>query len=185
MHRSLLVRQVLPAIGLYLALIAATIILDAGLHRAGLVWIGLYLGPVGTALILLSFLYSLRKRKKISFGAPKKMLQLHETLSWVGALLVLLHAGVHVNALIPWFATAAMLVVVASGLTGSVLVKRATEIVKSRQSRVTAGEEDNTVLDAVTLDIMKKWRVVHMPLNAVFLVLFALHLISVTIFWHW
>jgi hypothetical protein len=186
MHRSLLVRQVLPAIGLYLGLIAATIILDAGLHRAGLVWIGLYLGPVGTALIVLSFLYSLRKRKKISFGAPKKMLQLHETLSWVGALLVLVHAGVHVNALIPWSATAAMLVVVASGLTGSVLVKRATELVKSKQATARVDEvEDNTVLDAVTLDIMKKWRVVHMPLNGVFLVLFALHLISVTMFWHW
>jgi len=185
MHRSLLVRQVLPAILLYLGLIAATIILDAILHYAGLVWVGLYLGPVGTLLIAMSFVYSLRKRKMISVGAPKKMLQLHETLSWVGALLVLLHAGVHVNALIPWFATAAMLVVVASGLTGSVLVKRATEVVKSKQVAGKAQDEDNTVLDAVTLDIMKKWRVVHMPLNAVFLVLFALHLISAAVFWHW
>jgi len=185
MNRSLLVRQVLPAVSLYLGLIAATIILDAALHRAGLVWIGLYLGPVGTILILLSFLYSLRKRKKITFGAPKRMLQMHETLSWVGALLVLVHAGVHVNALIPWLATVAMLVVVASGLTGSVLVKRVTEVVKSRQSGIRAGEEDNTVLDAVTLGVMKRWRVVHMPLNAAFLALFALHLISVTIFWHW
>jgi hypothetical protein len=184
MHRSLLIRQVLPAVLLYLGLIAATIILDAALHRAGLVWIGLYLGPVGTAFIALSFVYSLRKRKKISVGGPKKLLQLHETLSWVGALLVLLHAGVHVNALIPWFSVVAMLVVVASGLTGSVLVKRATEVVKGKQSAGKA-DEDNTVLDAVTLDIMKKWRLVHMPLNAVFLALFALHLISVTIFWHW
>jgi hypothetical protein len=184
MHRSLLIRQVLPAVLLYLGLIAATIILDAALHRAGLVWIGLYLGPVGTAFIALSFVYSLRKRKKISVGAPKKLLQLHETLSWVGALLVLLHAGVHVNALIPWFSVVAMLVVVASGLTGSVLVKRATEVVKGKQSAGKA-DEDNTVLDAVTLDIMKKWRLVHMPLNAVFLALFSLHLISVTIFWHW
>jgi hypothetical protein len=67
-----------------------------------------------------------------------------------------------------------------------VLVKRATELVKSKQATARVDEvEDNTVLDAVTLDIMKKWRVVHMPLNGVFLVLFALHLISVTMFWHW
>jgi hypothetical protein len=184
MHRSLLVRQVLPAILLYLGLIAATIILDAVLHYAGLVWVGLYLGPVGTLLIALSFVYSLRKRKKIAFGAPKRMLQLHETLSWVGALLVLLHAGVHVNALIPWFAVVAMLVVVASGLTGSVLVKRATEIVKAKRA-ATEQEEDNTVLDAVTLDIMKKWRMAHMPINAVFLVFFVLHLIGAAVFWHW
>jgi hypothetical protein len=183
MHRSLLVRQVLPAILLYLGLIAATIILDAALHQAGLVWIGLYLGPVGTALIAFSFVYSLRKRKKISFGAPKKLLQLHETLGWVGALLVLLHAGVHVNALIPWFAVTAMLVVVASGLTGSVLVKRATEAVRAKAAG--NADADNTLLDAVTLDIMKKWRLVHMPLNAVFAVLFALHLLSIALFWPW
>jgi hypothetical protein len=184
MHRSLLIRQILPAVLLYLGLIAATIVFDAVLHRAGLVWIGLYFGPVGTLLISLSFVYSLRKRKKITVGQPKKLLQMHETLSWVGALLVLVHAGVHVNALIPWFAVVSMLVVVASGLTGSVLVKRATEIVRAKRAPAEQGA-DNTVLDAVTLDIMKKWRLAHMPINAVFLAFFVLHLISAAVFWHW
>ncbi len=184
MHRSLLIRQVAPAVLGYLGLIAATLLLDLALHKAGLVWIGLYLGPVGTALIVLSFLYSLRKRKKISFGAPKRLLELHETLSWTGALLILVHAGIHVNAIIPWLAVLAMLVVVASGFTGSVLVKRATETLKHRKAAGAAGE-DNAVLDAVTLDLMKKWRTFHMPINAALLALFAIHLVSVVIFWHW
>lgn len=184
MHRSLLIRQVTPAVLGYLGLIAATLLLDLALHKAGLVWIGLYLGPVGTALIALSFLYSLRKRKKIAFGAPKHLLELHETLSWSGALLILVHAGIHVNAIIPWLAVLAMLVVVASGFTGSVLVKRATETLKTRKGESIAAE-DHAVLDVVTLDLMKRWRSVHMPINAAFLALFVIHLVGVAIFWHW
>ena len=182
MHRSLLVREVLPAALGYLGLIAATIVLDYALHRAGLVWIGRYLGPIGTGLIVLSFVYSLRKRKKIAFGQPKRLLELHETLSWTGALLVLVHAGIHVNAIIPWLAVVAMLVVVASGFTGSVLIKRATEALKARPAG--AGGEDNTLLDAATMDLMKRWRQVHLPINAVFLALFAIHLAGIMLFWH-
>ncbi len=187
MHRSLLVRQVAPAVVGYVGLIAATILLDFALHKAGLLWIGSYLGPLGTALIALSFLYSLRKRKKISVGTPKKLLELHETLSWVGALLILVHAGIHLNAIIPWLAVLAMLVVVASGFTGSILVKQATETVKARKAQAAGGDggEDNLVLDAMTLELMKQWRVVHMPINAVFVSLFAIHLVTVVLFWHW
>jgi hypothetical protein len=184
MHRSLLIRQVAPAVVGYLGLIAAAILLDVALHKAGLVWVGRYLGPVGTALVVLSFLYSLRKRKKIAFGAPKRLLELHETLSWSGALLILVHAGIHINAIVPWLAVLAMLVVVASGFTGSVLVKRATETIRTRKPEGAAGDS-NVLLDAVTLDLMKQWRMVHLPINAVFLALFAVHLVGVVIFWHW
>jgi hypothetical protein len=184
MHQSLLVRQVLPAIIGYLGLIAATIVGDYVLHRTGLGAIGLYLGPIGTALIALSFVYSLRKRKVISFGQPKKLLDLHESLSWTGALLVLVHGGIHVNAAIPWLALAAMLIVVASGLTGQTLLRRATATLKTKRAASPPGE-DNTVLDAVTVDLMKRWRVVHMPLNAVFLVLLVTHLVSVLLLRHW
>jgi cytochrome b561 len=184
MHQSLLTRQVLPAVLGYLGLIAATILLDFALHKAGLRAIGFYLGPIGTALIALSFIYSLRKRKLISVGQPKKLLELHETLAWTGSLLVLVHAGVHLNAYLPWLALIAMLVVVGSGLTGQVLLKRATEILKSPRSAPPGGE-DNTILDAATVDIMKRWRQVHMPINAVFLVLLIAHIGSVLLFWHW
>lgn len=184
MHRSLLIRQIAPALLGYLGLIAATILLDVVLHQTGLMRIGLYLGPAGTGLITISFLYSLRKRKKISFGAPRKLLVLHETLCWIGALLILVHAGIHVNAILPWLAVLAMLVVVASGFTGSLLVKRATETLKLQQASGGTGE-DNTILDTMTLDLMKQWRRVHMPINAAFLVLFAVHLAAVLLFRHW
>jgi cytochrome b561 len=184
MHHSLLARQLLPALLGYFGLFAATIVVDFALHKAGLRSVGLYLGPIGTALIALSFLYSLRKRKLISSGQPKRLLELHETLSWTGALLILVHAGVHLNAYLPWLAAVAMLVVVASGLTGQVLLKRALETLKSSRA-ASPGGPDISVLDAATVDIMKRWRVVHMPINAVFLVLTLTHVGSVLLFRHW
>ena len=36
----------------------------------------------------------------------------------------------------------------------------------------------DAVLDAATVDLMKKWRTVHMPLNAVFVVLALLHILA-------
>jgi len=184
MHRSLLARQVLPAVAGFFGLIGTAILFDFALHQAGLSAIGRYLGPLGTALIALSFVYSLRKRKLITAGQPKRLLELHESLSWAGSLVVLVHAGVHFNAWIPWLALAAMMIVVASGLTGQVLLKRANEVLKARRAAGARGAEVS-VLDAVTVDVMKRWREVHMPINAVFLVLLLAHLGSVLVFRHW
>lgn len=189
--RSVLIRQVLPAIGAYLGLIAATVLADFVLHRLGLLWVGRYLGPIGTLLIVASFAYSLKKRKLLAAGTPKGLLQLHETLGWLGALLVLVHAGIHVHAILPWLATAAMLAVVASGFVGKLLVRRASEaLARGRQTLGRSGEPDaalerRVLFDALTVDAMKKWRVVHMPLNAVFVVLSLLHVAAVLAWWRW
>ena len=89
-------------------LIASAIGADFLLHTIGLYWIGRYLGIAGSALIAVSFLYSLRKRKVLSWGSPKRWLDFHEFLSWAGALMILVHAGVHFNALLPWTAVVLM-----------------------------------------------------------------------------
>lgn len=124
MHRSILRKEVLPFLVMFGSLIAATIIADALLHLFDLVWIGRYLGIPGTILILLSFFYSMRKRKLIRFGRPKTLLTLHEALTWLGALMVMVHAGIHVYAILPWLALLAMLVNVGSGMTGKYLLDR-------------------------------------------------------------
>lgn len=118
MQRSLIRKEVLPFVLMFGSLIAATLIGDALLHQFDLIWIGRWLGIPGTLLILASFLYSLRKRKKIAFGKPKTLLWLHETLTWLGALMILVHAGIHVYAILPWLALASMLINVFSGMTG-------------------------------------------------------------------
>lgn len=191
MRRSLLVRQVIPFLFWYALLIVAAIGVDGLLHRVGLYWIGRYLGIVGSVLILSSFAYSLRKRKIIQHGSPKNLLELHEYMSWAGALMILIHAGVHFNAVLPWAAVAMMLVAVASGLTGKYLLKNARERLRTREAGLReagmTGEEvaDRLFLDSTTVDVMKKWRAVHLPITTVFGTLAVLHVASILIFWRW
>ena len=185
MHRSLLVRQVSPAALLLASLIAGAIAADAVLHAVGLRWVGVYLGPIGTGMLAVSFLYSLRKRKRITFAQPRQLLELHQALGWFGSLVLLVHGGSHFNALLPWLALVAMVIVAASGMIGAVLLWRALEAM--RQAGKPEGDSARQLLDAVTVDLMKKWRAVHLPLNAVFLTLATLHIVAALLLrpWWW
>ncbi len=191
MDRSLIRRQVLPFAALFAGLIVAALIADLALHRLGLTWLGRWLGIPGTLLILASFLYSMRKRKLISFGNPGRLLMLHETFTWLGSLLVLVHAGAHFAAILPWLALFAMLVNVGSGLTGKLLLDRSRRHLASRRealrSRGLADDEAERELfwDAVALDMMKKWRAVHFPITLAFAVLALGHIVSIFLFWQW
>jgi hypothetical protein len=66
MTESLWRRHILPFAVLLGVLAAATLAGDYALHRFNLVWVGRYLGIPGTILIILSLVYSLRKRKYIT-----------------------------------------------------------------------------------------------------------------------
>jgi hypothetical protein len=181
MHRTVIARQVAPALLLLGGLIMAAVVLDSLMHTLGLGWVGLYLGPIGSLMLIASFAYSLKKRKKITWGQPKHLLEWHQALGWFGSLVIMVHGGEHFHALLPWLALIAMVVVAASGMVGAVLLKRALEIVRENATGSTKGAPDspNAVLDAATVDLMKKWRKVHMPLNAVFVVLALLHILAV------
>ena len=191
MRKSVLVRQLIPSLFWYALLIASAIGADFLLHKIDLYWIGRYFGILGSVLIAISFLYSLRKRKIVPWGSPKRLLDVHEFLSWAGALMILVHAGIHFNALLPWAAVVLMLIAVASGFTGKYLLKEARERLRSREAGLKEaglqGEEleNRLLLDAVTVDIMKKWRSVHLPITAIFGVLALLHILSILIFWRW
>lgn len=191
MHRTLMRKEVLPFLGLFVSLVLATIITDALLHLFDLVWVGRWLGIPGTLLILSSFLYSMRKRKRISFGKPKTLLTLHETLTWIGALMILVHAGIHIYAILPWLALAAMLVNVISGMTGKFLLDRSRRFLAEKQSYYAsqgmskAAIEKKLFWDATTFDLMKKWRAVHLPITLAFVVLGLTHILSIFLFWQW
>ena len=188
---SLLLRRLAPSLFWYALLIASALGLDHVLHRLGLYWVGRYLGILGTALILLSFAYSLRKRKLIRSGSPKVLLDLHEYLSWAGALAILTHAGVHYNAVLPWAAVALMLVVVASGFVGKHLIQEAKAGLKSRERELKAEGLNETevekrlLLDAAAVGAMQRWRSVHLPLTITFGTLALVHIVSILVFWRW
>ncbi len=191
MQSSILRRQLLPFILLLSGLILSALLLDWLLHQLGLTWIGRWLGIPGTLLILSSFLYSLRKRKKIAFGKPKSLLALHETLTWVGALMILVHAGIHVYAILPWLALLAMLVNVISGMTGKYLLDGARRALADKQDFYREQGMDQAAIerqlfwDATTVDAMKQWRVVHLPITLAFAVLGLAHIFSIFLFWQW
>ena len=169
-------------------MILIAIAIDYFLHRMNLLFIGRYLGFTGTAVIILSFIYSLRKRKIIESGSPKQLLTLHEYLAWAGSILILVHAGIHFNAILPWLAILMMLIAVASGLIGKFLLKKASETLKEKRKYLTDSglsqeEADRRLFfDSVTVDIMKKWRVVHLPITLFLGILSLLHILTMVLF---
>ena len=185
MERSLFRKEVIPFFSMFTLLIIVTIIVDFLLHQFKLVWIGRYLGSIGTLIILFSFVYSLRKRKIIKFGSPQIFLNFHEFCAWLGALMILVHGGVHFNSILPWLAIIAMLINVISGLTGKFLLNKTQQRLSSKkQSLIQGGMSEDDVektlfWDAVTLDLMKKWRAVHLPITLVFFVLSLIHIASI------
>lgn len=191
MNRSVYRVEVLPFVWGIGLLLAATALCDALLHALKLVAIGRWLGIPGALLIVASFAYSLRKRKLVTSGSPARLLELHEQLAWAGSLLVLVHAGIHLHAWLPWLATLAMLVNIVSGLVGRQLLQRSRKHVEERRAALTAAgspaEDVEKALfwDAVAVDTMKQWRTVHFPITAAFTVLALAHVASTLLLWGW
>ena len=191
MKARLIRREVLPFLLSFGLLVVLALLVDAALHLANIIWIGRYLGIPGTLLIIGSLVYSLRKRKMITTGNPKTLLNLHEFSAWLGSLMVLIHAGIHFNAILPWLATLAMGVNVISGMVGKLLLNRSRLYVQGKRDRyqlrgLSKPEVEQAVFwDAVTFDTMAKWRKVHIPIFIVFAVLALGHIVSVFLFWGW
>lgn len=188
MNKPLLIKYVLPFLQWFALMIIIAIGLDFLLHRLQMVYVGRHLGLAGTLIILFSFIYSLRKRKLIKSGNPKQLLQIHEYMAWGGSVLLIVHAGVHFNAILPWLALLMLLIAVASGLVGKFLLKKANESLKGRklallQKGLTKEAADKALFfDSITVDLMKKWRVVHLPITFILGVLSLIHIITVLMF---
>lgn len=191
MRANLLRREVLPFYLSLMALAVVTLLVDAALHLLDAVWVGRYLGIPGTLLILGSFGYSLRKRKIITWGNPATLLHWHERMAWAGSLLVLVHAGIHFNAILAWLAVWAMLINVASGLTGKFLLQRSRKRLEAARQRLRQqglskeALDERMHLDSLTFDVVKQWRAVHFPITLAFGVLALAHIVAVFLFWGW
>ncbi len=191
MWKSILVQRTLPLTISYLLLIIAAISLDYILHVAHLVWIGRYLGIAGTLFFALSFGYSARKKKVFKNGPLKFFLKLHCNTGWIGTLMIIVHSGIHFNAILPWAATFLMMVVTASGHVGQYLLKKVKEEVKmnmkQRGINATVDEEmeQQHYWDSLTIKTLEQWRTVHMPMVSLLLALTVTHIFSILFFWNW
>ena len=183
--------EVLPFFASLAALALAALAVDGVLHAFDLLWIGRWLGIPGTLLIIGSTVYSLRKRKVIRLSQPARLLRWHEGLAWAGSLLVLVHAGVHFNAILGWLAVWAMLVNVGSGLTGKFLLARArrrmdaARLMLRERGLGEAELADRLYWDSMTFDAVRQWRVVHVPITLAFAVLAIAHIVAIILFWGW
>lgn len=179
---------VLPFLQWFSLMIIVAILMDLGLHYLKLVAIGRYLGYAGSFTIIGSFVYSLRKRKIINSGSPKTYLMVHEYMAWAGSVMLLIHAGIHFNAVLPWLAVLAMIISVISGLVGKFLLKKASLAHKENiQSLVLAGAskedaEKKLFFESIAVDLMKKWRMVHLPITLLFALLALIHIVTVFLF---
>ena len=191
MKIRLILKEILPFYFRLVVLAVVTLFIDLILHLTDLVWIGRYLGIPGVILILLSFGHSLRKRGVIKSSNPVRLLRLHEWLAWIGATLVLVHAGIHFNAVLAWLAVAAMAVNITSGLTGKYLVQRSQRWMKQaktelRDEGLTDSEIDQQLFwNSLAAGLVRKWRTIHLPIALAFAVLAAAHILSTFLFWGW
>ncbi|MBB6193659.1 MULTISPECIES: hypothetical protein [Sphingomonadaceae] len=191
MKIRLILKEILPFYFRLVVLAVVTLFIDLILHLTDLVWIGRYLGIPGVILILLSFGHSLRKRGVIKSSNPVRLLRLHEWLAWIGATLVLVHAGIHFNAILAWLAVAAMAVNITSGLTGKYLVQRSQRWMKQaktelRDEGLTDSEIDQQLFwNSLAAGLVRKWRTIHLPIALAFAVLAAAHILSTFLFWGW
>ncbi len=125
----------------------------------------------------------------ILVGHPVELLHAHEIMAWIGSLLILVHAGIHFNAWLAWFAVWAMLVNVCSGLTGKYLLQRVRKRFSATQARLRDELVPEVSLDAQTyatsmaLNVIRKWHQVHVPVASAFALLALTHIAVVT--WYW
>jgi len=190
MWKSVLIQKTLPLTASYLLLIFSAISLDYLLHVAHLAWVGRYMGFAGTALLVSSFSYSARKKKLVSNGTLKFFLSLHCKAGWIGTLMILIHSGIHFNALPPWAATALMLVVTGSGHVGQYLLKKVRDEVKMKMKQLGVEKSDDDLdrqqyWDTLTLKTLEKWRAIHMPMVSTLMALTLIHILSITFFLNW
>jgi hypothetical protein len=191
MKSSLWREHVLPFTLLLGLLAAATLAGDYLLHRLNLVWVGRYMGIPGTLLIIGSLYYSARKRKWVTTGDPKTCSKCTSSALGWARLMVLIHAGIHFNAILPWLATVAMGVNVISGMVGKMLLSQSRQHVQGEREHfqlrgLSKKEVEQAVFwDAVALGAMAQWRKVHIPIFIVFAVLALGHIFSIFLFWGW
>ncbi|MDP1746507.1 MAG: hypothetical protein Q8L90_13085 [Bacteroidota bacterium] len=188
MKQSVFVKFVLPFFQWYALMILIAIAIDYFLHRFQLILVGRYLGYIGTFTIVFSFVYSLRKRRIIKTGSPKQLLMMHEYLAWAGSIMILVHAGIHFNALLPWLAIFFLLIAVATGLIGKFLLQKSAESLKDKKTALLVSGVSNEdadkqlFFDSVTVDLMKKWRAVHLPITLILGILVLMHIITIIMY---
>ncbi|MGR9087259.1 MAG: hypothetical protein ACU841_09315 [Gammaproteobacteria bacterium] len=186
-------KRFLAVIGCVVAAVAAGLLTEVLLSRQsgsyfGHTQSGHVAGWTGLAAILTVFVYSVKKRCDRKSGRPDKWFRVHQMAGIVGPLLILIHAGPHFHALVPILALAAMLIVVASGLIGVMVHRKAIGLLRSTRKALSAQGlakeqiEDRLYQLASAEESFRIWQLIHVPMAILFLVLTIIHVLGALYF---
>lgn len=143
---------------------------------------GHLLGWLGLGIMLLVFGYSVKKRFGRQTGWPKAWFWLHQLAGIIAPVLIIVHAGPHFHALVPSLALTAMLIVTLSGLTGAFVHRKALTLLNSgRKALLAQGLSEQQAEDklydlAAEAASFKIWRLIHVPVAVLFMILVIAHI---------
>ncbi|WP_455244084.1 hypothetical protein [Petrachloros mirabilis] len=149
---------------------------------------GHVVGWVGLAVIMLVFVYSLKKRYGMKLGTPKGWLHVHILAGVLGPLLILVHSGAHFHALVPLVTMGIMAIVVISGIVGQAIHVWALRTLNQQRRRfIEEGLPPDMVderLDELASEeeLFRWWRAIHAPFTITFVVLVAWHVLGALYF---
>jgi hypothetical protein len=168
---------------LFEAILSLETVLSFGHTRQGHVT-----GWIGLAVILLVLVYPIRKRVGRNRTWPRGWFQVHMVAGVVGPLLILVHAGAHLHALVPILAMVAMGIVALSGIIGQAVHYLALRTLNEErrqflQQGVSPDEAEARLHDEASREeTFRVWQLIHAPMTFMFMVLVALHVIGTLYF---
>ena len=149
---------------------------------------GHLIGWLGLGTTLLVFVYPIKKRLAPNRRWPRDWFRVHLVAGVMGPLLILLHSGAHLHALVPSLALATMGVVAVSGIVGQGVHYLALRTLNDRRRLLhdqgLSPEEVEARLHrmAAQEEVFRLWQSIHAPMTIMFLVLTALHVIGAVYF---
>jgi len=145
---------------------------------------GHLLGWIGLGIILLVFGYAIEKRMSLKHRWPRGWFQVHMVAGVIDPLLILLHSGAHVHAMVPLLALGTMMVVVVSGIIGQGVHYLALRTLNDQRRQL---HEEGLSTDEIDLrlrgvaareEAFRLWQSIHAPMMLMFLVLTAIHVVG-------
>ena len=190
---SLLTKRFLTVIGFVIVAIAGGLLIKIFLSLKsgwpfGHTQKGHIVGWIGLAIILLVFIYPLRKRYRQKAGWPRGWFRVHQVAGVIGPVLIFIHAGPHIHALVPVLAMLAMVIVVVSGVLGSVVHRKALHVLNEKRKELLSqglSREDveDRLYDLVSSEeTFRVWQIIHAPMVILFLALVVTHIIGALYF---
>ena len=149
---------------------------------------GHLMGWIGLGTTLLVFVYPAKKRLNRNRRWPRDWFRIHLVAGVMGPLLILLHSGAHLHALVPSITLLAMAVVVFSGIVGQGVHYFALRTLNDRRRQLhdqgMSADEVEMYLHrlAAQEEAFRLWQSIHSPMTIMFLVLTVLHVIGAVYF---